>query len=112
MSPEDAVRAVMTSPEFGGWRIFPTSVGAHACEIYRGGPYPAKLLTAVCRTEVETRASESVVKFTEVWDARDFRYADDPPLSELHHTWSFLVSATGAVTLEASSGHFPPQWVK
>ncbi len=112
MSPEVAVRAVMTSPEFGGWMVFPTSVGSDACQIRGGGPPPGILVPGTCRTEIETRGSGYSVKFTEFWDARTFHFADDPGSGELHHSWSFVVSATGAVILEASSGHFPPQHVR
>jgi hypothetical protein len=111
MSPEDAVRAVMTSPE-SGWGLFPTSVGSQACQIRGGGPAPGILVPGTCRTEIETRGSGYSVKFTELWDAGTFHYATEPGSGELHHSWSFLVSATGAVIPEASAGHFPPQYVR
>ena len=112
MTQEDALRTVLTSPDLGGSTLFPTSVGSHGCQIRGGGPEPGILVPGTCRTEIETRASGYSVKFTELWDARTFHYSDDPGSGELHHSWSYLVSATGAVSLEASSGHFPPQWVK
>ena len=92
--------------------LFPTSVGSQACQIRGGGPPPGILVPGTCRTETETRGSGYSVKFTELWDARTFHYADEPGSGELHHSWSFLVSATGVVVIEASSGHFPPQRVK
>lgn len=112
LSPEDAVRAVLTSSGFDRSMLFPTSVGSHACQIRGGGPPPGILVPGTCRTEIETRGSGYSVKFTELWDARTFHYADEPGSGELHHSWSYLVSATGAVILEASSGHFPPQYVR
>ena len=108
---EDAVRLVLAS--WGGTAPpFPASVGSRACEIHGGGPPPGMLLRGVCRTEVEKTGSDYVVKFTQMWDARDFRHAGDPNTGELSYTWSFIVSGTGDIAAQIPYGNFPPQYVK
>lgn len=61
---------------------------------------------------VGMRGSDYIVNFIQVWGARDFRRAGDPSTGDLSHTWSFVVSGTGAVASSMSFGNFPPQYVK
>lgn len=113
---EDVVRLVLAASPDGltiAAAPFPRSVGSQGCEILRGGPAPGKLLPAVCRTEVERRGSDYVVRFTQVWDARDFSHADDANSGDLlSYTWPFVVSGTGAVAAQMPFGNFPPQYVR
>jgi hypothetical protein len=115
MGAEQAIRLAMASSDSMFARVFPTSVGSQSCEIYRGGPYPGKLLPGRCRTEVDaTRSDRSdyLVTFTQVWDARDFAAFNDPSSGDLHYTWSFLVTSAGVVVAQPPSGNFPPQYVR
>lgn len=114
MGAEDAIRAVLASsgPDSRIVIPFPTSVGSQSCQIHGGGPPPGIVVPGVCRTDVAASGASSVVSFTETWDARQFHQADDPSSGELRHTWSFLVSGTGAVVAQPDSGNFPPQFVR
>jgi hypothetical protein len=91
--------------------LFPTSVGSHACQIKGGGPPPGIVVPGTCWTETETRGSDYIVKFTEVWDARAFHHQDDPSTGDLRYTWSFVVSGSGAIAVQTPFGNFPPQHV-
>ena len=116
MGAEEAIRLVMASSNgsmFAG--LFPKAVGSRDCEIYRGGPYPGKLLPGVCRTEVNAARSDRsdyLVSFTQVWDAAVFHAFGDPSTGDLHYTWSFLITGDGAVVAQPPNGNFPPQQVK
>jgi hypothetical protein len=115
MSAERAIRLAMESSDSMFARVFPKSAGSQSCEIYRGGPYPGKLLPGACRTEVDaTRSDRSdyLVSFTQVWDAHDFAAGNDPSSGDLHYTWSFLVTSAGTVIAQPPSGNFPPQYVR
>lgn len=92
--------------------LFPTSVGAHACQIQGGGPYPGIVVPGTCRTETETRGSAYLVKFTQVWDATRFHAFDDPSSGQLQYTWSFAVGGTGLIDDLPPYGNFPPQYVR
>ncbi len=111
----DVLRAVLASSGVNGSTIFtpfPKSVGSQSCQINAGGPFPGIVVKGMCRTEVEASGLNYVVTFTEVWDAGQFHGQDDPSSGELRHTWSFLVSGTGAVVAQPQSGNFPPQYVR
>ena len=116
MGAEQAIRLAMaSSTDLMFARVFPPSVGSRDCEIYRGGPYPGKLLPGVCRTEVDaTRSDRSdyLVKFTQVWDATLFHAFGDPSSGDLHYTWSFFVTEAGTVVAQPPTGNFPPQYVR
>jgi hypothetical protein len=115
MTAEDAIRSVSTSSPANGsvlFAEFPKSVGSQSCQIRGGGPYPGIAVPGTCRTEVEARGSNYVVRFVETWDASRFHYAYDPGSGELQHTWSFAVSSSGIVLVQPDTGNFPPQWVR
>lgn len=116
MGPDDALRAVFSSPGVSGSSIFaafPKSVGSQSCDIHGGGPFPGIVIPGTCRTEVyAVSGSGYVVNFTEAWDASRFHAQDDPSSGELRATWSFTVSPTGAVVSQPPSGNFPPQMVR
>ena len=115
MGTEQAIRLAMASTDLAFARLFPASVGSQSCEIYRGGPYPGKLLAGVCRTEADaTRSDRSdyIVKFTQVWDAAVFHSSGDPVSGDLQYTWSYLVTSAGTVVAQPPSGNFPPQYVR
>lgn len=77
---EDAVRAVLASPTVNSsmFAPFPKSVGSQACEIRGGGPSPGIVVPGTCRTEIEARGSNHLVRFIYVWDARQFHLASEP----------------------------------
>jgi hypothetical protein len=53
-----------------------------------------------------------VVTFTVTWNARDFHLSGEPATGDLQHSWSFTVSANGALSGPQESGSFPPQSVR
>jgi hypothetical protein len=103
------VVAIERSPDLG---YFPKSVGAQSCVIHGGGPPPGIAVPGVCRTDVAPSGTSYVVTFTVTWNARDFHLSGEPGTGDLQHSWSFTVSANGALTGPQESGSFPPQSVR
>ena len=108
----EAIRAVLASPTGAAFAQYPKTIGSQACEIRGGGPAPGILIPATCRTDADPIGSSYRVSFTFAWDAGLFHYAGEPSSGELHHTWSFILDASGTVVGEPDSGNFPPQYVK
>jgi hypothetical protein len=108
----EAIRAVLESPTGAAFAQYPKTISAQPCEIRGGGPSPGILIPGTCRTEAEPTGSSYRVSFTFVWDAGRFHLAGEPSSGELHHTWSFILDASGAVLMQPDSGNFPPQYVR
>lgn len=108
----EAIRAVLSSPTGGSFAQYPKTIGSQACEIRGGGPAPGILIAGTCRTEAEPIGSSYKVSFTFTWDAGLFHYAGEPSSGELHHTWSFILDASGTVVAQPDSGNFPPQYIR
>jgi len=116
ISADDALQAVLSSPDVRGSAIFnpfPRSAGSSPCQIRGGGPPPGiGPIAGACLTEVEANGSMYVVNFTETWDAGQFHHQDDPAVGELQHTWSFTVDGAGNIIDQEQYGHFAPQFVQ
>lgn len=109
---EEAIRAAVGSPAGTGFASFPRTIASQPCEIRGGGPPRGMLIPATCRTEVQVSGSNYVVRFTYVWDARQFHLAGEPSTGDLQHTWSFIVDPAGTVVVGPESGNFPPQYAR
>ncbi len=112
LRPSTAIRAVLESPTGAMFAQFPKTVGSQTCTIRGGGPFPGLTVAGTCRTEAQAGGSIYTVNFIYVWDASQFHYSGEPSSGQLQHTWSFIVDAAGAVTPQADSGNFPPQYVR
>lgn len=107
---DHAIVLVQRSRVGSGFGFFPSHVEAEPCVIHGGGPAPGLRIRGVCATRVVLQAGRTTVVLTERWPWRAFHYSGSPRRPQ-HHSWRFVVSASGKVTAAGHAGDFPPQFV-
>jgi hypothetical protein len=105
-----AIVRVQASDVGGGFGFFPSHLGAERCVIRGGGPGPGLRVHGLCATRVLLHGTTATVVFAERWPWRAFHYSGVARRPQ-HHSWRFVVSASGKVMAAGHGGDFPPQFV-
>jgi hypothetical protein len=100
---EQLIRIAERTPELAALqatRLFPPDIGARACTIHAGGPFPGRKLAGVCGVTMKNVWATATVSFSENW-AGGLDKAS-------RHIWRVAIRAKRVIAT-SQSGPVPPQ---
>jgi hypothetical protein len=100
---EQLIRLAETSPALSAFQpsqLFPHDIGALACTIHAGGPFPGRELLGLCGVTMRNVWANATVSFTEDWPSGTRK--------TLHHVWHVVIRGKRIIAT-SQRGPAPPQ---